>query len=980
MFEKTARAATIAAALWLAGCAAGEATSAGPGVPIRYHLWRSGKVSMVLFDADGQVVRELLHAAPRKAGHHAEQWDGLDEKGKLVAAGEYHWKLLHTQGLVAEYLLTIGTNPTPRWDTWPGNHGGASSVAVDGDDMYVAGGCGEGTILALKQSLDGKRIWSYPGWLDPWLGGASLAGAGGRLYMLQPNLKVQLLDGATGKHLGTWDFARDEADRKGKKKDPWRNDLDAHGDQIVVSDAAHNVVRWMDPKTGKTIAEKTVPQPRGVAVDPSGRVLVISNDAVLAVTREGAASQTVIRGLQTPLRLDVEDKTGAIFVLEGGKSLQVKRFSKEGKLLKAYGIAGGRSPYGRYDPKGFAAPRDIAADQRGGFIVIDTAAPRRTARFDAAGRLVREWYGGQRYSNLIAVDPTDPRTAWVDSQWGQLFRAGVDYQKKTWRVETIYAGQPAEARRHGGRTYFCDSGQAAAGKPKVLRVDEKNAKLVKVADLTSYKFGKNCSVGRGLSYLGFKGDKIFRVPVAGWTEDGSPQYGEAVVVGEIPAAEKGLGSREAGPVTEDAAGNVYFVGNRGDKPFGLGWWGATTGSNRVLKWDAAGKFQWAVGRHGAGVEAHGGEGKYLWGPIAAVKGCLLVRDVEAPVHVWDSDGLWVGGLFDQPDTKAAPRAAYQSCGESFYGCVIEAPAGAKVPGLRGGDVLFFAGGQNNNPVFRIKGWDKFRRKSGTVAVSDEKVAELAELLRAERARTIRIPHIGLGYMNRVKLDGRLDKGEWRNANRLQITDGDKVVADVYLAWQSLRPGMNSIHGLCAAFDVHTTAPWKSASTPKLAFRGGASVEIRLGPPAARGEAGPGDMRVVAAPVGKDGATVVVEFVPRLPAGRHKRKDRAVTYKSPTGEVTFDQVRSLGKGWAAAAPKPDGKGYVVEMQVRMPPPLYTQPRLKLRLDAAVTLANPEGTAAVKRLPLHSTAPADRATGDPHAEALLRPQDWAEAMLE
>jgi len=979
MFERTTLAA-LAAVLCLGNFSAGAAAGAGAGMDVTYDLPEGGRVSMVIFDAEGNVVRELLHAAPREMGRNTERWDGLDEKGKPVGAGAYRWKLLLTQGLVAEYLLTLGTNPTPRWDTWPGNHGGAYSVDVNAGGMYVAGGCGEGTIAALKQTLDGKRIWNVPHWLDPWQGASSLASSGGRVYMLQANQKIQVLDDATGKRVATWDAMWDPADRKKtkKKKGAGELDMDAGDGQIVVSYPDQNAIRWLDPKTGKTIAEKKIPEPLGVAVDPSGRVLVISKDTVLAVTRDAEATKTIVTGLESPFRLDVEEKTGAILLVERGKSLQIKRFSKAGKFEKAYGLRGGRRRHGKYNPAGFAELRDIASDQRGGFIVIDPSAPRRTTHIDKAGRLVRDWYGGQKYSNLIAVDPDDPRTTWLSSQWGEMFRAQVDYENKTWRVETIYGGKPGDARRHAGRTYLCTSGQAAAGKPKVFRLDDETGRQELVADLSAYGFGKNCSLGQGFTYLGFKRDKVYRVPVTGWSEDGKPTYGKAVVVGEVPAMEKGLGSREAGPVTEDAQGNVYFVGNRGDKPFGLGWWGSTTGSNRVLKWDKAGKFQWAVGRHAAGVEARGGEGKYLWGPIAAVKGCLLVRDVEAPVHVWDADGLWVGGLFDQPDTKAAPQAVYKACGESFYGCVVEVPPGAKIPGLRAGDVLFFAGGQNNNPVFRIRGWDKFKRQGGSLAISAERAAKIAESRRAELARTLRIPHIGLGYMNRTKVDGKLGAREWKKAKRVQIKDGDKVVADVYLAWQNLRGGMNTAHGLTVAFDVHTAAPWKSASMQGLAFRGGAAVEIRLGPPGDdRKTAGVGDLWIVAAPIGAGGKTVAVEFIPPR---RRGRRNSAATYSSKTGKVTYDRVSPLNGSYAAATVKPDGGGYVVEMQFRLRRPLYVRPGLKFRLDAAVMLANPDGTAVAKRLPWHSKAPAARIVNDPHVEATLRPNTWAEAMLE
>ena len=87
------------------------------GIAIGYNLPEDGRVSMLICSSEGPVVRELLHAAPREKGKNTEVWDGLDERGKPVPAGEYIWKLLLTQGLRAEYLLTLGTNPAARSET-----------------------------------------------------------------------------------------------------------------------------------------------------------------------------------------------------------------------------------------------------------------------------------------------------------------------------------------------------------------------------------------------------------------------------------------------------------------------------------------------------------------------------------------------------------------------------------------------------------------------------------------------------------------------------------------------------------------------------------------------------------------------------------------------------------------------------------------------------------------------------------------------
>ena len=122
--------------------AAAEPTAAAD-FPITYQLDRPAQVSLLVCDASGAVVRELLHGAARPAGPDTVRWDGLDEQGKAVPAGNYTWKLRSSSGLKAEYLLTIGTDTVPSWQLWPGNHGPVCAVAVDADVMYAATGCGE---------------------------------------------------------------------------------------------------------------------------------------------------------------------------------------------------------------------------------------------------------------------------------------------------------------------------------------------------------------------------------------------------------------------------------------------------------------------------------------------------------------------------------------------------------------------------------------------------------------------------------------------------------------------------------------------------------------------------------------------------------------------------------------------------------------------------------------------------------------------
>lgn len=61
---------------------------------IDFSLPSSGKVSLAVYDANGNMVRPLLYGEDMSAGDHRVIWDGLDLHGNPVPAGDYGWCLL----------------------------------------------------------------------------------------------------------------------------------------------------------------------------------------------------------------------------------------------------------------------------------------------------------------------------------------------------------------------------------------------------------------------------------------------------------------------------------------------------------------------------------------------------------------------------------------------------------------------------------------------------------------------------------------------------------------------------------------------------------------------------------------------------------------------------------------------------------------------------------------------------------------------
>ena len=476
------------------------------GSTIHYELKTPGLISLNVYDAKGQVVRELLHAAERSAGPHDESWDGLDEAEQHAPAGQYSWKLLETQGLKAEYLMTLGLS-VDYFNLWPGNHVGVTGLAVDDTGVYFGSGCSEARGFVMKMTPDGTRLWAENrNWFEEWQGPHSIAVDGGRVFLMQENYDIACVSADKGDQEKMWSLVYDKSkpkDRPSSTRDDggWVKmklgqagetaavDLAAGAGKLVMSYENYGCIRWLNEANGAVLSEVKVNAPLGVAIDKDGRALVISDGQVLAFGESDMFGSTVISAdkLTSPWRLSVNRANGEIWVAERGTSQQVKRFSPDGKLLQTFGALGGRPAQGLYDGQvGFRKINSIAAASDGSFWITEAfAAPRRLAHFGADGKLIREWYGPQMYANRGSTDPDDPSIVWMDSMWGEVIQAKVDYANKSWKVLATYAYMnPLQDRyHHEGGMWFVRHAKghtylAKETEPNVFMVDEPGRRLV----------------------------------------------------------------------------------------------------------------------------------------------------------------------------------------------------------------------------------------------------------------------------------------------------------------------------------------------------------------------------------------------------------------------------------------------------------------------------------------------------------------------
>ncbi|MBL9167660.1 MAG: DUF4082 domain-containing protein [Verrucomicrobiales bacterium] len=242
--------------------------------------------------------------------------------------------------------------------------------------------------------------------------------------------------------------------------------------------------------------------------------------------------------------------------------------------------------------------------------------------------------------------------------------------------------------------------------------------------------------GFGIIYRDQVTRRVHRLLPRAWNTSGVPEYPDwpeahSASFAAIPElATEGGGSPaiygQAHLLSGGSDGSVY-----GAFPLGLRGFDSVE-AVRLVRWDPEGKLRWVIGanRHQdqppfIRVLSHARIDPpapgYVITPrnnVGVVKDCVVVADFQgclasdnpaALTYVWDRDGLWVGRLFDHPALTPGLSGMYcQTAGDNGAGEVRVDPAT--------GDVLYLGGWANEVRVYRIKGWDDWVRREGTVEV------------------------------------------------------------------------------------------------------------------------------------------------------------------------------------------------------------------------------------------------------------------------
>jgi len=467
-------------------------TLADVPIPVAFTLDKPGVVTLVIDDAQGNRVRNLISETPFAAGRHVVEWDGCDDhqskqvhqqpvftfKGDPVGPGRYTVRGIVRDPVQMRYEMPLYTGGNPAWDTTDGRGGWLQDytppTAVVGlsDKMLVGSPVGEAFGIVWTD-LEGRRVGGLRGVSGGggWAGAELLARDNGKradasvsAYVANnfgKTFEIEALTqqptvGAYNGGVRTMSMCVWGAGRKVYRPDEGSvTGLAVHNLTVVAAIGNKNKLlviqdknipgfglRYGDPTvpdkhSGAKIAEVSVKEPRGLAVTPDGKnLLAISGKSIVRFPFPPAGEPAVVvsEGLNEPSQLTL-DKDGNIFVSDKGTH-QVKVFTSEGKPLRTIGKAGGPQ-LGSYDEQRMANPAGIAISADNKLWVAENSEfPRRISIWTLDGKFTKALYGNCNYGGGGIVDAVDPTRAYVSQAFGVLqFR--LDWKKGTSDLEAI---------------------------------------------------------------------------------------------------------------------------------------------------------------------------------------------------------------------------------------------------------------------------------------------------------------------------------------------------------------------------------------------------------------------------------------------------------------------------------------------------------------------------------------------------------------
>jgi hypothetical protein len=503
-----------------------------PPIAIPFKLQQAGFVTLVIENADGKRVRNLLSETPFPAGNNTTYWDGLDDlgrsklavSGKLVTPGKYTVRGLFRPKIEARYEMSVYSHGNPPWYTgdksseWLTNHTPPSAIlwvpeknapmrggkSIAGGQVLAGSWVSEGGSGLAWMDINGNKLWGQ-GWVGgAWTGVTELARDAGskpvdgvyayaavawdnelRLTELLP----KSLGAGSDERMGTgedrplltptWKFPAGTPDLSDKGYGANRGiaGLAVRNGLLIATLPITNQLLFVNAHSRKALGTASVDDPRGIAFDSKGRLLVISGNRLLRyalsanVTKLTKPKVLINTHLEDPQRLTLNAQD-EIFISDHGNSHQVKVFGSGGKYTRAIGTAGKPKP-GLYDPNHMNNPAGISIDGLNRLWVAENDfTPKRLSVWTSDGKLVNAFYGPSQYGGGGELDPLNKNLFHYAGEGGGM-TFELDWKNRSDKLLNVYSRgdrnpanlpqgaigstQPQKVLQHNGRQYLTNA-------------------------------------------------------------------------------------------------------------------------------------------------------------------------------------------------------------------------------------------------------------------------------------------------------------------------------------------------------------------------------------------------------------------------------------------------------------------------------------------------------------------------------------------
>jgi len=958
----------------------------------RYTLPQDSQVTIQLMDKDNYVRRILVAEGDRRAGENVELWDGMDDQGKPLPAGEYTWKGIAHQPITQKFLFSPHNSGNPPYKTddgkgaWGGDHGTPQEACAFPGGVILAWNAAEAGFGIIRTDLNGNKQWGSNHCAT------YLATDGKRFFAagdegFSQHSGVEVLDVADGRPLNFGNGTPYLLPPPGDEKNNAVTGIAYQDGTIYVSLNQRNLVAYYDAQSGALKGTWNVPSPGRLAALPQGGLVVIS-EKKLVTLKDGTVTPLAADHLDAPQ--GVAAGADGIYVTNAGKLQNVSVFDLTGKYLRSIGKAGGRPQVGHYESDGILEPGGITLDVNGHLWVAERLdSPKRISEWDAkTGILVNEFFGACSYFGYSYIDPKQPNEIYCHNV---LWK--IDWAKNTcspvstiWRPTSpnmMWSQGPGGYNEHPKYFTAKNGKQFCFGNGSFLSI-------FSMRDGDLYKpILAFVSISRGYVYYGGEQFDLLKDAVKYpngsyfWqdlNDDQIVQDNELTPVTNTGATirwiDDGLniwlnGGKVLHPVAFKANGRPLYVLGKAEDSFlsknghgdGEIWLDSQDGSvytldSMLAKWSADGKMLWAYPNMRSWpdclslpIQAPG----RLWGltnPLGVAGNFTGASCYFTTYHLITRDGIYAAMLMrDSRDGKGLGPDVTAS--ETLTGQIVQ-PEGMN-------NRYFLLAGASDARVTEIFGLDTVKSLPGgtlTLAPADVKLA--ADALTDYNAKLARGKPLSI-------------------ARSRQALDTADPVSKTYDAGRSFTARVAyDEKSLYFSFDV--ASPYdlvNSYAEPNLLFKGGNCLDIQLAAdPAAdakRKTPAPGDVRLLV--TRKDGKPFAVIYRPKVKG----YTGQPIVLNSPTGKESFDAIevtnaisldyRKTAAGFTAVVTVP---------QALLG--LAMKPGQEMKIDLGYLYGNATGNQTATRSYWMNNSFSANVTNDVPNESRLEPAEWGTAIVE